>query len=315
MSQPGAVAIVVNPTKFDDLDEVKRNAAAVAAEAGWAEPRWYETTEEDPGYGQAKEAVRDGATVVCSLGGDGTVRSVVKGLLEERPPDDVAEVPLGLLPGGTGNLLARNLGLPIDDLAEAFRIALTGTTRRIDVGRASFDDGDVEVFLVAAGVGLDAETMANVDEDVKKKVGWVAYVLAAGKSLVRRGFRVSVTADGHRARSQHAKTVMVGNCGERTAGAQLMPDAEVDDGLLDALVISPRGALGWGAVLLDMATRHRLGHPSVKRVQAKKVEVLLGHPVEGELDGDAVGQVRAMLCEVHEDALPVRVPSGPEGWQ
>ncbi len=315
MSQPGAVAIVVNPTKFDDLDEVKRNAAAVAAEAGWAEPRWYETTEEDPGYGQAKEAVRDGATVVCSLGGDGTVRSVVKGLLEERPPDDVAEVPLGLLPGGTGNLLARNLGLPIDDLAEAFRIALTGTTRRIDVGRASFDDGDVEVFLVAAGVGLDAETMANVDEDVKKKVGWVAYVLAAGKSLVRRGFRVSVTADGHRARSQHAKTVMVGNCGELTAGAQLMPDAEVDDGLLDALVISPRGALGWGAVLLDMATRHRLGHPSVKRVQAKKVEVLLGHPVEGELDGDAVGQVRAMLCEVHEDALPVRVPSGPEGWQ
>ena len=315
MSQPGAVAIVVNPTKFDDLDEVKRNAAAVAAEAGWAEPRWYETTEEDPGYGQAKEAVRDGATVVCSLGGDGTVRSVVKGLLEERPPDDVAEVPLGLLPGGTGNLLARNLGLPIDDLAEAFRIALTGTTRRIDVGRASFDDGDVEVFLVAAGVGLDAETMANVDEDVKKKVGWVAYVLAAGKSLVRRGFRVSVTADGHRARSQHAKTVMVGNCGELTAGAQLMPDAEVDDDLLDALVISPRGALGWGAVLLDMATRHRLGHPSVKRVQAKKVEVLLGHPVEGELDGDAVGQVRAMLCEVHEDALPVRVPSGPEGWQ
>ena len=315
MSQPGAVAIVVNPTKFDDLDEVKRNAAAVAAEAGWAEPRWYETTEEDPGYGQAKEAVRDGATVVCSLGGDGTVRSVVKGLLEERPPDDVAEVPLGLLPGGTGNLLARNLGLPIDDLAEAFRIALTGTTRRIDVGRASFDDGDVEVFLVAAGVGLDAETMANVDEDVKKKVGWVAYVLAAGKSLARRGFRVSVTADGHRARSQHAKTVMVGNCGELTAGAQLMPDAEVDDGLLDALVISPRGALGWGAVLLDMATRHRLGHPSVKRVQAKKVEVLLGHPVEGELDGDAVGQVRAMLCEVHEDALPVRVPSGPEGWQ
>ncbi|MDO5533393.1 MAG: diacylglycerol kinase family protein [Propionibacteriaceae bacterium] len=315
MSTPGTVAIIVNPTKFADLDEVKQRAAEVAAQEGWAEPRWYETTVEDPGYGQAKEAVRDGATLVCSLGGDGTVRSVVKGLLEERPPDDEAEVPLGLLPGGTGNLLARNLGLPIDNLADALQIALTGTTRRIDVGRASFDDGDVEVFLVAAGVGLDAETMAAVDEGVKKRVGWVAYVLAAGQSLLRKGFRVSVTADGHRARSQHARTVMVGNCGELTAGAQLMPDAQVDDGLLDALVVSPRGALGWGAVLLDFATRHRLGHPSVKRVQAKKVEITLGKLVEGELDGDAVGQVRALLCEVHESALPIRVQAEPEGWR
>ena len=314
MSQPGVVAIVANPSKFTDLDEVKGSAAVVAAEAGWPEPRWYETTVEDPGRGQAVQAVRDGATLVCSLGGDGTVRSVVQGLLEERPPDDEAEVPLGLLPAGTGNLLARNLGLPIDDLAESLRIALTGTTRRIDVGRASFDDGDVEVFLVAAGVGLDAETMANVDEDVKKKVGWIAYVLAAGKSLLRKGFRVSVVADGHRARSQHARTVMVGNCGELTAGAQLMPDARVDDGLLDALVVSPKGFLGWGSVLLDFATRHRLGHPSVKRVQAQKVEVLLGSPEEGELDGDVVGQVRAMLCEVHAGALPVRVPAAPEGW-
>ena len=313
MSQPGTVAIVVNPSKFDDLDAVKRRAAALCDEEGWPSPTWYETTVEDPGVGQAKQAVRDGASLVCSLGGDGTVRSVVQGLLEERPPDDVAEVPLGLLPAGTGNLLARNLGLPLE-LDAAFRIALTGHSRRIDVGQVTFDDRDTEVFLVAAGVGLDAETMAGVDEDVKKKVGWLAYVLSGVRALMGKGFRVSVTADGHRARSRHARAVMVGNCGELTAGAQLMPDALVDDGLLDALVVSPRGLFGWGAVLVDVATRHRFGHPSVKRVQAKKVDVHLDHATEGELDGDAVGRVRVMLCAVNADALTVRVPARDEGW-
>lgn len=315
MENKGRVAIVINPSKFEDPDEIRERARSACVEAGWPEPMWYETTVEDPGVGMAKQAVRDGATLVCSLGGDGTVRSVVRGLLEERPPDDVAEVPLGILPAGTGNLLARNLGLPIDDLPTALEVALEGVTRRIDVGRVTFDDGDVEIFLVAAGVGLDAETMADVDDGLKKREGWLAYVVSGAKSLFRRGFRVSATADGHRTRSQHSRSVMVGNCGELTAGAQLMPDAQVDDGLLDVLVVSPRGFLGWGAVLVDMATRHRFGHPSVRRMQAEKVEVLLGGPVEGELDGDAVGKVRAMLCEVHADALPVRVPAPAEGWQ
>lgn len=313
MSQPGKVAIVVNPAKFDDLDEVKRRVAAIAGEEGWPAPAWYETTAEDPGVSQAIQAVREGATIVCSLGGDGTVRSVAQGLLEERPPDDLAEIPLGLLPAGTGNLLARNLGLPLE-LDAALRIALTGHTRCIDVGHVSFDEGDVDVFLVAAGVGLDAEVMANVDEDVKKKVGWLAYVLSAVKPLAGKGFRVNVSADGRRVRSQHARSVMVGNCGELTAGAQLMPDARVDDGLLDALVVAPRGLLGWGAVLADLATRHRFGHPAMERVQARGVEVRVDHPIEGELDGDAVGPVRTMRCEVHSVALPVRVAGPDEGW-
>lgn len=315
MTEPGPIAVVINPSKFDDVDAVKARATAICVEEGWPEPTFYETTVDDPGTGQAKQAVREGASIVCSLGGDGTVRSVVEGLLDERPPEDVAEVPLGLLPAGTGNLLARNLGLPINDLAAALRVVLTGTTRRIDVGRVTFDDGDVEVFLVAAGVGLDAETMATVDDRAKKHIGWVAYLVSGARSLFNRGFRVRALADGNATRSQHARSVMVGNCGELTAGAKLWPDAEVDDGLLDVLVVSPHGLFGWGAVLVDVVTRHRFGHKSVKRVQARKIEVTLGDDVEGELDGDAIGKVRAMLCEVHESALPIRIPAAPTGWQ
>jgi len=309
----GPVAVVINPSKFDEADQARALIEEICAEEGRPAPTFYETTVGDPGVGQAKQAVRDGASIVCSLGGDGTVRAVVQGLLEERPPDDEAEVPLGLLPAGTGNLLARNLRLPLD-LGEALRIVLTGTTQRIDVGRVTFDDGDVEVFLVAAGVGLDAEAMAEVDEGVKKHFGWLAYLLSGAKVLLNRGFRVRAVADGHPTRSQHARSVIVGNCGELTAGAQLMPDAKVDDGKLDVMLASPQGLLGWGAVAMDLASRHRFGHSAVKRMQAEKVEVTLGRPVEGELDGDAVGQVSAMLCEVHAGGLPIRLPAPVEGW-
>ena len=307
-SAPGRLAIVVNPSKFDDLDPVKAEVNQVCAEHGWAEPTWYETTQEDPGEGQAKQAVAEGATLVCPLGGDGTVRAVASGLVG-------GDVPLGLLPGGTGNLLARNLGLPVDDLGAALAVALTGQERTIDVGDVTFDGGESQIFLVMCGVGMDAETMANADEGLKNTFGWVAYVASGAKSLLRSGFRVRAMADGAKTSTQHCKTVVVGNCGELTGGASLMPDAQVDDGLLDVVLVAPKGLRGWFAVLLDLVSRHHRGHPALRRVTGKRISVTLGEPVEGELDGDAVGAVRSMLCEVRPAALVVRVQADDrDGW-
>ncbi|MGC3953037.1 MAG: diacylglycerol kinase family lipid kinase [Propionicimonas sp.] len=293
-------AIVVNPTKFDDLTAVRARVSASCATHGWPVPAWYETTVEDPGSGQAREAVEAGARLVCPLGGDGTVRAVATALLD-------GETSIGLLPGGTGNLLARNLGLPIDDLEAALEVAVTGRDTPVDAGLVSFDEREPEVFLVMAGMGIDAEAVAGASVELKRQLGWVAYAVSGLKSLVRPGFSVRVSAGGRRTSSQRAATVMIGNCGELTAGLQLMPDARVDDGLLDVVVLTPRSIFSWVRMAAYLVTRLRLGYSPVTHLQGPKVDIVAAHPIDAQVDGDPVGRVTTVTCAVRQGALRVRV--------
>lgn len=300
---PGPWAVVVNPSKFDDVEEVRSRIDRLCDDRGWPRPRWYSTTVEDPGEGQARAAVADGAELVCPLGGDGTVRAVASALVG-------TDCTLGLLPGGTGNLLARNLRLPVDDLASALDVALTGKGQPIDVGEVAWDADPPAVFLVMAGMGLDAEMMAGVDDRLKKKVGWLAYAISGATALFRLGFGVRVTAERQRAVSQHARTVLVANCGELTGGMRLIPDAALDDGRLDTVLASPRSISAWLAIGLHVLSVRRYGHPALVHLTSENVEVVTREPVEAQLDGDAVGPRRRMRCRVRPGALTVRV--GPE---
>ncbi len=308
----GHPAVVVNPTKFDDLGEVRAQVAAACERHGLGEPAWYETTEDDPGEGQARQAVADGAGVVCPLGGDGTVRAVAAALVGLGRRDggqaDRSPVPIGLLPGGTGNLLARNLELPLE-LDQALDVALGGSERAIDVGLLSCDDSeDEDVFLVMAGMGLDAVTMANANETVKSMFGWPAYLISGTRALFQRGFGVRLQADQGPLVSQHSRTVLVGNCGTLTGGIELMPGAVPDDGLLDAVLVAPRGVAGWGAVLLDVLTHHRRGHGMLRQIASTAVEIRTDRPVLAQLDGDAIGECTRMRTRVLSGALTVKVP-------
>lgn len=290
---------MVNPTKFANLSAVQARIDDACRLRNWPTPEWQETTAADPGTGQAKQAVADGAELVCPLGGDGTVRAVVAGLLG-------SDVPMGLLPGGTGNLLARNLKLPTVDLEAALVVALTGRTDHIDVGEVTWDDDPPEVFCVMAGMGLDADIMAGVDESLKRTVGWWAYVVSAVTAIFRIGFGVRVRTSSDRLVSQHARMVLVGNCGELTGGVQLIPEASVDDGILDVVVASPRSLSAWLAVGLNLVTRSRRGHRALVHLQDEQVWVSAKEPVAAQLDGDAVGLRREMICHVLPKALPVR---------
>jgi YegS/Rv2252/BmrU family lipid kinase len=299
-------AIIVNPTKFDNVGSVRAQVTKGCLAAGWAEPLWLETTAEDPGTGQARQAITDGATLICPLGGDGTIRAVAAALVG-------TETPIGLLPGGTANLLARNLHLPTDSLDDALKVALTGQNKRIDVGRLTVDRSDEHgrpehhIFLIMAGIGFDAAIMADAPERLKKTVGPLAYTLSGAKNLRGPQFKVRIKIDDEAELSRRARTVVIGNCGKITGGLMLLPQAQVDDGWLDAVILSPVGVVGWVAVAARVISRKRKGHERVDHHRLKSVSVRCEHPEAVQIDGDTVGRSRALSATVDPLALVVRV--------
>jgi diacylglycerol kinase (ATP) len=301
------IAIVVNPTKELERAETRRTVAAICAEAGWAEPTWWETTADDPGAGQTRAAVRSGADVVCALGGDGTVRMVGGALAGTG-------VPLGILASGTGNLLARNLSLPLD-LPSAVRVALSGADRPMDVGRCVLDvSGEDEqpqelAFLVMAGLGFDAAIMADVADELKERIGYLAYVAAGARNLRGPQMRVRLAYDDEEPITRRVRTVLAGNVGRIGGGITLMPDARVDDGYLDILTLSPHGVVGWTAVAVRVFSRRRTGHERVEHRRCRRLRITVDDPQPVQVDGDVVAEgVRSI--EVHLDrlALIVRAP-------
>lgn len=299
-------AIIVNPTKFDNLATVRAQVTKGCLAAGWAQPLWAETTVQDPGTGQARQAVKDGATLICPLGGDGTVRAVAAALVG-------TETPMGLLPRGTGNLLARNLNLPLVSIDEALRVALTGQNKRVDVGRLTVDQSgehenpDEHIFLVMAGVGFDAAIMADAPERLKNTVGPLAYTFSAAKNLRGPQFKVRMKIDGEAEFTRRARSVVIGNCGKLTGGLVLLPEAEVDDGWLDAVILSPAGVVGWVAVGWRLISKKRKGHKRVDHHRLKAVSVRTEHLEQVQIDGDPIGQARALSATVDPLALIVRV--------
>lgn len=296
-------AVVANPTKV--VDGTREVIAALCVEVGWAELLWFETTVEDPGTGQAAAAIEQGADVVMACGGDGTVRSVAEALAGTG-------VAMGLLPAGTGNLLARTLGTPLE-LPAAAHVALTGDDRKIDIGRVRIDGAAAEhAFLVMAGTGFDADVMANTPEALKGRVGPFAYVIAGLRTMRGRRTRVTLTFDDGPALRRRTRTVLVGNSGTLLGGLVLMPEAVIDDGKLDVVNLAPKGIPGWVAVAARLISRRRRGHSRVEHWTARSVVITADDPQPSQIDGDPVGDVTEMRIRVEPSALVVRVPAAPE---
>lgn len=323
------VAFVANPSK-PDVPDLRATVRRACAEQYLPEPLWLETTLEDPGIGQTKDAVARGADIVVALGGDGTVRAVAEALVGTG-------VPMGLVPVGTGNLLARNLDIPIGDPLAALQIALDGTDRTIDVGwlrvlryESHVDDDIAEaaddlpadtdvprdhIFLVIAGVGFDAAMVADADDDLKARVGWVAYFVAGIKHLHGRRLRTTVRLDDAPGAPARVRSLLIGNCGRLPGGITLLPDAVLDDGWLDVAAIDTRGGVaGWAqlfgeVVLQGVGVRSQLpakiGRIDHARARAVHVSVSGGEYVQ--VDGDVIGQVTELSARVDPGALVVRV--------
>ncbi|NHA68581.1 hypothetical protein EPD83_011030 [Phycicoccus sp. CMS6Z-2] len=317
-------AVVVNPTKFEDLDEVHEKLKKVCADHDWDDPLFLETTKDDVGFGQTREALEQGVDLVCALGGDGTVRAVGEELVG-------TDVPFGLLPGGTGNLLARNLLLPVDDLEKAMAVALTGRNRRIDVAWMVLDEDDESLeleegagansssgprkhaFFVMAGLGLDAAIMDSTSEELKKRIGWAAYVPSGFSHWLGDRFTTTVAIDGGAEETKRARMVVIGNCGKITGGIELMPDAEPDDGLLDLIVLAPRGVAAWASVAARVVTRSDRTSSDLSRSKCTAATVRVDEKQRVQLDGDIIGEASRLAVEIEPRAVVVRTEVGKNG--
>ena len=323
------VAFIANPTK-PDVAELQTAVQRACATLGMPTPLWFETTAEDPGIGQTRDALDQGAEVVVALGGDGTVRAVAEAITGTG-------VPMALLPLGTGNLLARNLDIPIGNLEDALLIALEGRDRAIDVGWVEVleadpsaapdpDDADApdgralvgskHIFLVIAGLGFDAAMVADTDSKLKARVGWIAYFLSGIRHLHGRRIEMQLSLDDHSPVRVKVRTVMMGNCGKLPGGLTLMPDAVVDDGLLDIAALDTRGGIaGWAQLFGEVVMQgfgvsndlpNKIGR--IDHTQCQSITVRVREGEQAQVDGDIIGRARAIRSWVDPGALTVRVP-------
>jgi diacylglycerol kinase family enzyme len=298
-----ASAVVVNPSKVDDLDTHRDQIRAALASVNWPEPLWLPTTPEDPGCGMAQQALDAGAEVVFACGGDGTVMACAAVLAG-------TDVALAVIPSGTGNLLAGNLDLP-GDIVAAVALATSGQRRRIDIGAVQNADtasGHGGCFTVMAGMGFDAQLLDSTPDGLKKGIGSAAYVLAALRHLRHRRIRVQIRLDGAAPIRRRVRTVLIGNVGRLQGGIRLLPDAVPDDGWLDVAVLTPSTLRHWAALGAGVLLRRRRV-PSMETFRARTVEVLSDREQPRELDGDIIAPARSLVVTIRPNTLSICAPA------
>jgi diacylglycerol kinase family enzyme len=289
--------VVYNPTKISD--QFRDLVEKTLQRDGWVDTLWLETSATDPGRAMTQQAVVAGVDLVVSAGGDGTVRIVADGLAGTG-------IPMGLIPVGTGNLLARNLDLPMDEAA-ALEIAFGGHTRSIDLIKLTVDERDPEHFTVMAGIGMDAVIMEETDDALKDKIGAAAYFVAAGKAVGRLPIRLTVQLDDHRPVKRSAMLCVVGNVSDLRGNLTLIPGAQPDDGFLDLYIASPHRLRHWLKLALRLITRRPKKDDQVDQYTGKRVTIRIDGVDNYQLDGDVIGKCTTLKAEIAPGALKICV--------
>ena len=290
---PG-VAFVVNGSLVRSGGHCLSLCREAAARYGWR-AEVLVTEKAEAGIAAANSAALDGIDLVVAVGGDGTVRGCAEGLARTG-------VPLAVVPHGTANLLARTLRIPGHPRA-ALAVALDsgGVDRVIDLAVA-----DEVPFTAMAGMGLDAAVVAGTR--LKHQFGWLAYAMCGAVHLSLPPARFSIRLDDAAPVEREARSVVVGNSGLLPGGFSLLPDARLDDGMLDVGVLAPRGPLGWPRLATRVLTHSRRQDRMLERFLARKVEITACAPLPREVDGELVTAGRSLTVTVQPGALTVRMP-------
>ena len=325
-----AVTFVINGTLAKASGRFLGLCRTAAARSGW-EPEFVITDKAEAGVAAARDAATGGADLVVAAGGDGTVRACAEALAG-------TDVPLGIVPLGTGNLLARTLGIPGNPkLALAVALGVRGgaaashaagrpggvatgsgqhgsgqhgsgqqgmatADRRIDLATA-----DGALFTAMAGMGLDASVVAATR--LKHRLGWLAYAMSGAAHLALPPARFSIRIDDGAPVEREARSVVVGNSGLLPGGFTLLPDARIDDGLLDIGILAPHGLLGWPRVATRVLTHSQHQDRQLEWRAGRKIEITAHTALPREMDGEVITAGRTLSVAVWPAALIVRVPA------
>jgi diacylglycerol kinase family enzyme len=319
------LAVIYHPQKAD-LRRLRLAVERTLLESGesWGPTIWLETSEVDQGSEQARLAIDNGATQLLVVGGDGTLRSVFEGSIDQFTPNG-SPITLGLVPAGTGNILARNLNLPLLNLQNLVRRGILGETTALDGARAilTYPKGETSqhVFTMMAGVGLDASIVENADPKLKSRIGWLAYFDAGIKALPLKYELLEIRVDDKPVIHKRVLTLLVGNVGLLPMKMAVMPAAKLDDGLLDVAAIAPRRFWHWAHLwsritfeswILGSSSTGRWLLENTKDIKTlenlsgRVIDISVERPVQVQIDGDSFGQVTHMRFEVLEKKLHLR---------
>jgi YegS/Rv2252/BmrU family lipid kinase len=290
------VAVIAHSGKTlgGGLPELRRTLEA----EGIVDPLWIEVPKSRKAPAQVKRALDEGVDLLFAWGGDGMVQRCVD-VLAGSP------VSLAVIPAGTANLFATNLGIP-QDIEQAVAVGLRGGRRTVDVGRFNG-----ERFAVMAGAGFDAIMIRDAsDGGLKERFGRVAYVWTGSENLRSKPFGAEIDVDGVGWYKGKASCILLGNVGKLFGGVEVFEDAHPDDGKLELGVVTAEGLLEWGRMMARTAVGTVAESPFAQTTKAKTVKVKLNRKVLYELDGGERTKTKAFKVKVDPGAVSVCVPDG-----
>ena len=303
------LAVIYNPQKIT-LAQIKKPFQKLANE-----PTFIPTDKVTQGAKAARTALADGHKKILVAGGDGTLRRVVQELVG-------SSAAVGILPIGTGNILARNLKLPLT-MDAAVKRAVSGTPYEIDLGQARLirPDGSLEEYFFTgiAGVGMDARLMQNTQAELKKRIGWIAYIEGGIRSLPLKFEKFDVSLNDQ-TRTLKSYSLLVGNVGLLPGAISMMPDARLDDGQLDMAAIGPRRIWNWIDFFSRITWQNNVVRPlalgrkwmdatanvkTLENLTSSRIRIRPHHPAPIQLDGDPMGEVVEVEFSLRQKALKV----------
>jgi len=310
------MAVIFHPSKI-----TRAKIESAFSKAGFVNLSYFPSDHKTGGLKATKKAIEAGATHIIVAGGDGTVRACVQAVFEEEAP-----VSLGLVPIGTGNILARNLKLPITNLDKCIRRAVIGDVYEIDLGvaKAMNKHGELTKFYFTgiAGIGMDARIMQRTLPELKRRVGWIAYIEGGFRSLPMKFEKFEVLVDDFSPRTLKSYSILIGNAGWLPGQISMMPDARLDDGKLDVAAIGPRKIWDWVDFIARVTWQNKVVRPlalgrkwmdqtanlkTIENLGGSRIRVKPHHLSPLQLDGDVIGEVLEVDFSLKHRVLKIRL--------